>query len=38
MTSKSREIGYDVFLSHSAKDREFVLRLAADLAKARPTG
>jgi len=31
MTGKSRE--FDVFLSHSAKDREFVTQLAADLVK-----
>jgi hypothetical protein len=38
---KSQEISFDVFLSHSAKDREFVTRLAEDLAKAglrAPTG
>ena len=31
MKPKSSQYGYDVFLSHSAKDREFVSRLASDL-------
>lgn len=34
MTRKSQQTSYDVFLSHSAKDREFVTRLAEDLATA----
>lgn len=34
MTSKSQDASYDVFLSHSAKDREFTMRLASDLAEA----
>jgi len=33
MSRRGREISYDVFLSHSAKDRAFVTRLAEDLAK-----
>ena len=34
MTRKSQQPSYDVFLSHSAKDREFVVRLAEDLVAA----
>jgi hypothetical protein len=34
MKRKSGQATYDVFLSHSAKDREFVVRLATDLAEA----
>ncbi|HBB94901.1 MAG TPA: hypothetical protein DC054_05880, partial [Blastocatellia bacterium] len=34
MKDKSRQPSYDVFLSHSAKDREFVAHLATDLAAA----
>jgi TIR domain len=34
MKEKNLKANYDVFLSHSAKDREFVWRLATDLIKA----
>jgi hypothetical protein len=33
MRRENPETAYDVFLSHSAKDREFVMRLATDLAE-----
>src|SRR5215469_9023957 len=34
MTLNGQQSGYDVFISHSAKDREFATRFAEDLDKA----
>jgi hypothetical protein len=34
MTRKSQDPSYDIFVSHSSKDKEFAMRLARDLTKA----